>query len=51
MQVMLQGAFIKERHGSCKYSDFCVFSFHAIKSITVGEIGAVSSKTKEMMRK
>ncbi len=33
--------------GSCKYSDFCVFSFHAIKSITTGEGGAVLSKTRQ----
>lgn len=33
--------------GSCKYSDFCIFSFHAIKSITTGEGGAVFSKIKK----
>ena len=36
-----------DKIGSCKYSDFCVFSFHAIKSITTGEGGAVFSKIKK----
>ena len=29
--------------GSCKHSDMCVFSFHAIKSITTGEGGCVTT--------
>lgn len=29
--------------GSCKHSDMCVFSFHAIKSITTGEGGSVTT--------
>lgn len=32
--------------GSCKFSNLCVFSFHAIKSITTGEGGAVLSNSK-----
>ena len=34
------------RIGSCNYSDFCVFSFHAIKSITTGEGGCVTTNNK-----
>ena len=33
--------------GSCKYSDYCVFSFHAIKSITTGEGGCVTLNNKK----
>lgn len=29
--------------GSCKHSDMCIFSFHAIKSITTGEGGCVTT--------
>ena len=32
--------------GSCNYSDFCVFSFHAIKSITTGEGGCITTNNK-----
>jgi UDP-4-amino-4,6-dideoxy-N-acetyl-beta-L-altrosamine transaminase len=41
------GTYKGHKIGSCKYSDFCVFSFHAIKSITTGEGGAVFSKIKK----
>ena len=30
---MLLEVYKGEAIGSCKYSDFCVFSFHAIKSL------------------
>lgn len=33
--------------GSCNYSDFCVFSFHAIKSITTGEGGCITTNNKK----
>ena len=33
--------------GSCKHSDICTFSFHAIKSITTGEGGAITTKNKK----
>jgi len=33
----------EEMIGSCKFSDACVFSFHAVKPITAGEGGAVTS--------
>jgi UDP-4-amino-4,6-dideoxy-N-acetyl-beta-L-altrosamine transaminase len=33
------------RVGSCTHSDFCVFSFHPVKAITMGEGGAVTCKT------
>ena len=31
--------------GACRHSDACVFSFHAVKTITTGEGGAVSTRT------
>jgi UDP-4-amino-4,6-dideoxy-N-acetyl-beta-L-altrosamine transaminase len=33
--------------GSCRYSDFTVFSFHPVKSITTGEGGAVLTNSKK----
>ena len=33
--------------GSCKHSDLCVFSFHAVKTITTGEGGLVSTNNKK----
>jgi UDP-4-amino-4,6-dideoxy-N-acetyl-beta-L-altrosamine transaminase len=36
------------RIGSCKYSDMAVFSFHAVKSITTGEGGAVLTNSKTL---
>jgi UDP-4-amino-4,6-dideoxy-N-acetyl-beta-L-altrosamine transaminase len=38
--------YMNSKVGSCKYSDLCVFSFHAIKSITTGEGGAVLTNNK-----
>lgn len=32
--------------GSCKHSDMCIFSFHAIKSITTGEGGCITTNNK-----
>ena len=32
--------------GSCKWSDACVFSFHAVKSITTSEGGAIMTNNK-----
>ena len=39
----------KNKHfiGSCKHSDFCIFSFHAVKNITSGEGGAITYKKKK----
>ena len=34
-----------ERIGSCKWSDLCVFSFHAVKIITTGEGGMVTTNS------
>jgi len=34
--------------GSCKYSDASVFSFHAIKIITTGEGGAITTNSSEI---
>ena len=32
--------------GSCKYSDICIFSLHAVKMITTGEGGILSTNNK-----
>lgn len=37
--------------GSCKYSDMTIFSFHPVKSITMGEGGAVLTNKKELYDK
>lgn len=37
----------KVKIGSCRYSDMAVFSFHAVKSITTGEGGAVLTNNKK----
>jgi UDP-4-amino-4,6-dideoxy-N-acetyl-beta-L-altrosamine transaminase len=36
--------------GACAYSDFTVFSFHAVKTITAGEGGAVLAKDEALAR-
>lgn len=46
------GATIKgQRVGSCKWSDLCVFSFHAVKIITTGEGGMVTTNSKKFYEK
>lgn len=37
-----------ERIGSCRYADICVFSFHAIKTMTTGEGGAMLTNDAEL---
>ena len=37
--------------GSCKYSDFTVFSFHPVKNITTGEGGAILTNNKKLNEK
>ena len=37
--------------GSCKYSDISVFSFHAVKIITTGEGGSITTQSKEIFEK
>ena len=38
----------KERFvGDCKYSEMCIFSFHPVKNITMGEGGAVTTNNEE----
>ena len=49
MQVMHLSFFRKSKIGSCNYSDFCVFSFHAIKSITTGEGGCITTNNKKII--
>ena len=40
-----------ERVGSCKWSDLCVFSFHAVKIITTGEGGMITTNSKTLYEK
>jgi perosamine synthetase len=40
-----------EKVGSCKYSDLTVFSFHAVKSITTGEGGVITTNSYELYQK
>jgi UDP-4-amino-4,6-dideoxy-N-acetyl-beta-L-altrosamine transaminase len=40
-----------ERVGSCKWSDLCVFSFHAVKIITTGEGGMITTNSRELHEK
>jgi len=37
--------------GSCRWSDLCVFSFHAVKIITTGEGGMVTTNSVELYEK
>lgn len=34
-------SYMGQKIGSCKWSDICIFSFHAVKSITTSEGGAI----------
>ena len=43
----LNGAYV----GSCKYSDFSIFSLHPVKSITSGEGGIITTNSKEYYEK
>lgn len=40
-----------ERIGSCRWSDLCVFSFHAVKIITTGEGGMVTTNSPDLYKK
>ena len=40
--------FLGEKVGSCRWSDLCVFSFHAVKIITTGEGGMVTTNSREL---
>ena len=44
-------AFQGEKVGSCRWSDLCVFSFHAVKIITTGEGGMVTTNSRELHEK
>lgn len=39
------------RVGGCAHSDLCCFSFHAVKAITTGEGGAVTTNDGELCRR
>jgi len=43
--------FLGEKVGSCRWSDLCVFSFHAVKIITTGEGGMVTTNSQELYEK
>ena len=40
-----------EKVGSCKWSDLCVFSFHAVKIITTGEGGIITTNSSSLYEK
>ena len=40
-----------EKVGSCRWSDLCVFSFHAVKIITTGEGGMVTTNSHDLYEK
>jgi UDP-4-amino-4,6-dideoxy-N-acetyl-beta-L-altrosamine transaminase len=40
-----------ERIGSCRWSDLCVFSFHAVKIITTGEGGMITTNSPTLFEK
>ena len=40
-----------ERIGKCKHSDMTIFSFHPVKSITMGEGGAITTNNKKLYEK
>ena len=40
-----------ERIGSCKWSNLCVFSFHAVKIITTGEGGMITTNSPALYEK
>ena len=42
---------MKDKIGSCKYSDIAVFSFHPVKIFTSGEGGVLITNNKEYYRK
>lgn len=37
--------------GSCRWSDLCVFSFHAVKIITTGEGGMITTRSPKLYEK
>ena len=40
-----------EKIGSCKFSDMTVFSFHAVKSVTTGEGGVITTNDDNLYKK
>jgi UDP-4-amino-4,6-dideoxy-N-acetyl-beta-L-altrosamine transaminase len=42
---------VKNKVGSCKYSDISVFSFHPVKTITTGEGGMITTNNKKIYKK
>ncbi|WP_017444750.1 UDP-4-amino-4,6-dideoxy-N-acetyl-beta-L-altrosamine transaminase [Gayadomonas joobiniege] len=47
----LGGDYQNHKIGSCRFSDFTIFSFHPVKSITTGEGGAVLSNSEALIKK
>ena len=47
----LGASYKKSKIGSCKYSDAAVFSFHPVKSITMGEGGAITTNNQKYYEK
>ena len=44
------GSYQGELIGNCRYSDICVFSFHAVKIITTGEGGVATTNSQHLAR-
>ena len=44
----LGSEFKNSKIGDCKYSDFCIYSFHPIKTITTFEGGALLTKNSKL---
>ena len=44
----LGSVFKNSKIGDCKYSDFCIYSFHPIKTITTFEGGALLTKNSKL---
>ena len=43
--------YLNSKIGDCKYSEMCIFSFHAVKIITTGEGGLITTKNKRYFEK
>ncbi|MGQ8366375.1 UDP-4-amino-4,6-dideoxy-N-acetyl-beta-L-altrosamine transaminase [Glaciecola sp. 1036] len=46
----LGATYLDSKVGSCAYSDFCVLSFHPVKTITTAEGGAVLTNNAELAK-
>ncbi len=47
----LGGQYLNHKIGNCRYSDFTIFSFHPVKSITTAEGGALLTNQVDLIKK